>query len=150
MGAHKGGGGDPKSRQLRQFRGVGSHKGGRSKAGFDVWVLTKGGLVCITHTPLLLNRFEVAVLTKGGEAIPNPDPDSLLLNRFEVSVLTKGGFEVWVLTKGGLVCIIKQIRGCGSHKGGEAIPNPDNFPDYNIYTSLIADEHAFSNKCSFR
>ena len=54
-----------------------------------MWVLAKGGLVCITHTPLLLNRFEVAVLTKGGEAIPNPD--SLLLNRFEVSVLTKGG-----------------------------------------------------------
>ena len=50
---------------IEQIRGVGSHKGGR-KAGFEVWVLAKGGLVCITHTPLLLNRFEVAVLTKGG------------------------------------------------------------------------------------
>jgi hypothetical protein len=50
---------------IEQIRGVGSHIGGR-KAGFEVWVLAKGGLVCITHTPLLLNRFEVAVLTKGG------------------------------------------------------------------------------------
>ena len=84
---------------------------------FDVSVLTKGGGVYpksrqlrplyapIDHTSLLLNRFEVSVLTKGGFLPPFPPP------------VGKAGFDVWVLTKGGLVCIAtcRPVRTVGSH-----------------------------------
>ena len=80
-------------------------------------------------TIVLSSRIEVSVLTKGGRRsqIQTTSHTSLLLNRFEVSVLTKGGGKRAHTPLLGIP--IKLIRGVGAHKGGEAIPNPDNFPD---------------------
>ena len=71
----------------------------------------------------------MSVLTKGGRRsqIQTTSHTSLLLNRFEVSVLTKGGGKRAHTPLLGIP--IKLFRGVGAHKGGEAIPNPDNFPD---------------------
>ena len=90
-------------------------------------MLTKGGLQLFIdyydpHTSIhrfLSNTIEVSVLTKGGEAILNPDnfahytPDTTTIP----PPLEKAGFEVWVFSKGGLVCIAtcRSVRTVGSH-----------------------------------
>ena len=87
LGAHKGGGGDPKSRQLRplprHFYTI----------EIEVSVLTKGGRrsQIQTTSPTIRYRDRGLGAHKGGGGDPKSRQLRLLLNRFEVSVLTKGG-----------------------------------------------------------
>jgi hypothetical protein len=81
----------------------------------------------------ILSKFrglvDVSVLTKGGEAIPNPDnfahyPDTSILSRSRSRCSQRGGRRSQIQTTSPTIrnrphiTPIEQIRGVGSHKGG--------------------------------